>query len=428
MTAPSSDRVLERLGRLHPKLIDLSLGRIERLLAALGNPQDALPPVVHVAGTKGKGSTVAAMRACLEAAAYRVHTYISPHLVRYHERIRLAGQLIEEERLIALLEECERANRDAPITFFEITTAAAFLAFARTPADIVLLEVGLGGRLDATNVVRRPAVTAITPVSLDHQAFLGDTVAAIAGEKAGILKPGVTAVIAPQPREAAAVIEARAEAVSAPIYRAWHEWRCEGSGAGMRYEGERWRLDLPLPSLIGAHQVVNAGTALACLERLSGFDTPPEAIAEGLQHIDWPARLQLLCHGPLVDAVPPDWELWLDGGHNPLAGEILGDVAAGWRDRPLCLVVGMINTKDAAGFIAPLAKHARALWAVTIPGEKNALPAEAIAAAAASVGLPAQTADSVLAAIRDIPVDDGNGRILICGSLYFAGKVLAENG
>ena len=428
MSTPTSDRVLERLGRLHPKLIDLSLGRIERLLAALGNPQDALPPVVHVAGTKGKGSTVATMRACLEAAGYRVHAYISPHLVRFHERIRLAGQLIEEERLIALLEECERANRDAPITFFEITTAAAFLAFARTPADIVLLEVGLGGRLDATNVVRRPAVTAITPVSLDHQAFLGDTVAAIAGEKAGILKPGITAVIAPQSSEAAAVIEARAAAVSAPLYRAWHEWHCEISGDGMRYRGERWRLDLPLPSLMGAHQVVNAGTAVACLERLSAFDIPAEAIANGLRHIDWPARLQLLRRGPLVDAVPPDWELWLDGGHNPLAGEILGDVAAAWHDRPLYLVVGMMNTKDAAGFIAPLAKHARALWAVTIPGEKNALPAEAIADAAGSARLAARTADSVLAAIRDIPVHDGNGRVLICGSLYFAGKVLAENG
>ncbi len=428
MTAPTSDRVLERLGRLHPKLIDLSLGRVERLLTALGNPQDALPPVVHVAGTKGKGSTVATMRACIEAAGYRVHAYISPHLVRFHERIRVAGQLIDDEALTALLQECERANRDAPITFFEITTAAAFLAFSRAPADIVLLEVGLGGRLDATNVVRRPAVTAITPVSLDHQAFLGNTVAAIAGEKAGILKPGVTAVIARQPREAATVIEARADAVSAPLYRARHEWRCEVSGEGMRYKGERWHLDLPLPSLIGAHQVVNAGTAIACLEQLSGFDIAAEAIADGLHHIDWPARLQLLRRGPLVDAVPPDWELWLDGGHNPLAGEILGDVAAGWQDRPLYLVVGMMNTKDAAGFIAPLAKHAGALWAVTIPGEKNALPAEAIADAAGSAGLPAQTADSVLAAIRDIPAHDGNGRVLICGSLYFAGKVLAENG
>jgi dihydrofolate synthase / folylpolyglutamate synthase len=428
MTAPTSDRVLERLARLHPKLIDLSLGRIERLLAALGNPQDGLPPVVHVAGTKGKGSTVATMRACLEAAGYCVHAYTSPHLVRFHERIRLAGRLIDEEQLTSFLGECERANRDAPITFFEITTAAAFLAFARTPADIVLLEVGLGGRLDATNVVRRPAVTAITPVSLDHQAFLGDTVAAIAGEKAGILKPGVTAVIAPQPSEAAAAIRARAAAVSAPLYRAGHEWRCQHTGEGMRYAGERWRLDLPLPSLIGAHQIVNAGAAIACLEQLSGFDIPTRAIADGLRHIDWPARLQLLQRGPLVEAAPSDWELWLDGGHNPLAGEILGDVAAGWRDRPLYLVVGMMNTKDAAGFIAPLAKHARALWAVTIPGEKNALPAEAIAAAAGSVGLGAQTAESVLAAIRDIPMRDGNGRVLICGSLYFAGSVLAENG
>src|SRR5690348_10859423 len=240
MTTPTSDRVLDRLSRLHPKLIDLSLGRIERLLAALGNPQDKLPPVVHVAGTKGKGSTVATMRACLEAAGYRVHAYISPHLVRFHERIRLAGRLIDEEALIALLEECERANRDAPITFFEITTAAAFLAFARTPADIVLLEVGLGGRLDATNVVRRPAVTAIAPVSLDHQAFLGDTVAAIAGEKAGILKPGTVGVIAPQPGEAEAVIDARAAAIAAPLYRAGREWRCTDARAGMRYEGEHW--------------------------------------------------------------------------------------------------------------------------------------------------------------------------------------------
>jgi len=428
MTEPTSDRVLERLGRLHPKLIDLSLGRVERLLAALGNPQDDLPSVVHVAGTKGKGSTVATMRACLEAAGYRVHAYISPHLVHFHERIRLAGRLIEEDALIALLEECERANRDAPITFFEITTAAAFLAFARTPADIALLEVGLGGRLDATNVIQHPAATAITPVSLDHQALLGDTIAAIAGEKAGILKPGVKAVIAPQVDDAEAVIEARAAAVSAPLYRARHEWHCEGFGSGMRYEGERWQMELPLPSLLGAHQIVNAGTAIACLEQLAGFDMPRKAIVEGLRNIDWPARLQLLRRGPLVDALPQDWELWLDGGHNPLAGEILGDVAAGWHDRPLYLLVGMMNTKDAAGFIRPFAKHARALWAVTIPGEKNALPAEAIVGASASVGLPAKAMDSVLAAIHDISVHDGAARVLICGSLYFAGRVLAENG
>ena len=427
MTAQTSDRILERLGRLHPKLIDLSLGRVERLLAALGNPQNRLPPVVHVAGTKGKGSTVATMRACLEAAGYRVHAYISPHLVRFHERIQLAGRPIEEDALMVLLKECERANGDAPITFFEITTAAAFLAFARTPADIALLEVGLGGRLDATNVIRWPAVAAITPISFDHQAFLGDTIAAIAGEKAGILKPSVPAVIAPQPSEAETVIEARAAAVGAPLFRSGREWRCDRSAGGMRYTGERWDFDLPLPSLIGEHQIVNAGTAIACLERLAEFTVSREAIASGLRRIDWPARLQLLRHGPLIDAVPADWELWLDGGHNPAAGEVLADVAAGWHDRPLCLVVGMMNTKDAPGFIAPLAKHAQSLTAVTIPGEKNALPAEAIASAAASLGFPARTADSVLAAVEEIGRCGGKGRVLICGSLYFAGNVLTEN-
>jgi dihydrofolate synthase / folylpolyglutamate synthase len=428
VTGPTSDRILERLGRLHPKLIDLSLGRVERLLAALGNPQDRLPPVVHVAGTKGKGSTVAIMRSCLEAAGYQVHAYISPHLVHFRERIRLAGRLIEEEALIALLEECERANDEAPITFFEITTAAAFLTFVRTPADVVLLEVGLGGRLDATNVVKHPAVTAITPVSLDHQAFLGDTVAAIAREKAGILKPGVTAVIAPQPPEADAVIEARAAALAAPLYRSQREWRCHAARAGMRYAGERWEFDLPSPSLIGAHQIVNAGTAIACLERLAEFSITREAISKGLRQIDWPARLQLLRRGPLVEALPPDWEVWLDCGHNALAGEILGDVAAGWHDRPLYLVVGMINTKDAAGFIAPIAKYARELTAVTIPGEQNALPAEAIVAAANSAGMSAQAAGSVLDAVRRIGRQDGRARVLICGSLYLAGTVLAENG
>ena len=425
MTAETSDRVLERLGRLHPKLIDLSLGRIERLLAALGNPQDRLPPVVHVAGTKGKGSTVAMMRAFLEAAGYRAHVYTSPHLVRFHERIRVAGQLIDEEALIALLEECERANGDQPITFFEITTAAAFLAFVRTPADIALLEVGLGGRLDATNVVRRPAVTAITPVSLDHQAFLGDTVAAIAGEKAGILKPGAPAVIAAQSDNAEAVIEDRAAALGAPLFRSGHEWRCEAAGIGMRYAGEHWKLDLPLPSLIGAHQIVNAGTAIASLERLGGFSLTAEAIADGLRHIDWPARLQHLTRGALVDQLR-GWEVWLDGGHNPLAGQVLAEVVAGWVDRPLFLVVGMINTKDAAGFLAPLAPYTEMLVAVTIPGEKNALPADAIAAAAHSVGIAAHSASSIGESIRHL-AGHRSGRVLICGSLYFAGKVLAEN-
>jgi dihydrofolate synthase / folylpolyglutamate synthase len=424
----ATDRVLARLMQLHPKKIDLSLGRVERLLAALGNPEEQLPPVIHVAGTNGKGSTIATLRACLEAAGRRTHVYTSPHLVRFHERIRLAGELIDEDALLDVLEECERANSGAPITFFEVTTAAAFLAFSRTPADVVLLETGLGGRLDATNVVCRPAVVAITPVSLDHQAFLGDTVAAIAGEKAGILKPGIPAVIGPQPADAATVIAAQAAAIGAPLHRWEAEWRCDAAGDGMRYAGPRWRLDLPLPSLAGAHQIANAGTALACLE-LSGFELPPAALAAGLRHIEWPARLQRLSHGPLAAMLPQGWELWLDGGHNPAAGLVLADAAAGWRDRPLTLIVGMLNSKDAAGFLAPLAAQARALHAVTIPGEENSYPAPQIAAAAHSVGIPAAESLSVEAALRAIIAGhgDGRGRVLICGSLHLAGVVLADN-
>jgi dihydrofolate synthase/folylpolyglutamate synthase len=428
VTAAASDVVLARLTRLHPKLIDLSLGRIEGLLAALGNPQDRLPPVVHVAGTNGKGSTIATMRACLEAGGHRVHAYTSPHLVRFHERIRLAGELIVEDRLIELLEECERANGGAPITYFEITTAAAFLAFARAPADIVLLETGLGGRLDATNVIRHPAATAITPISLDHQAFLGDTIAAIAGEKAGILKPGSPAIIGPQPIEAAAVFDEHASRIGAPLYRFGREWRCAAEGGGMRYEGPRWRLDLPLPSLPGAHQVTNSGAAIACLEQLAGLPLSRDAIAQGLGRIDWPARLQRMSRGPLVEMLPEGWELWLDGGHNPGAGEVLAAAAASWRERPLYLIVGMLNTKDAAGFLKPLAAQVRALWAVTIPGEDNPLPAAAITASAGSVGLRAHEAPSAAAALHVITSGGGApARILICGSLHFAGTVLAGN-
>jgi dihydrofolate synthase/folylpolyglutamate synthase len=435
-TAPlpmASDRVLTRLMRLHPKKIDLTLGRVERLLAALGNPQHRLPPVIHVAGTNGKGSTVAMLRACLEAAGYRVHVYTSPHLVRFHERIRLAGKLIDEDALLAALDECERANGDAPITFFEITTAAAFLAFARIPADIVLLETGLGGRLDATNVIPHPAATAITPISLDHQAFLGDTIAAIAGEKAGILKSGAPAVIGPQTDEAATVIEARAVAIGAPLYRWRHDWRCEAAGDGMRYDGEKWRLDLPLSSLPGAHQIGNAGIALACLERLDGFSLPASAIAAGLRRTDWPARLQRLTNGPLAATLPSGWELWLDGGHNPGAGQVLAEAARGWHDQPLYLVVGMLNTKDASGFLTPLAPQTQALYALTIPGEENALPAGRIVETARALGIKAEETGSVEAALRII-IDRAGAtrgepaRVLICGSLHLAGVVLVENG
>ena len=422
-----SDRVLQRLMALHPKKIDLSLGRIERLLAVLGNPQDQLPPVVHVAGTNGKGSTVATLRACLEADGYRVHAYTSPHLVRFHERIRLAGKLIDEDALLALLEEYERANRGAPITFFEITTAAAFLAFTRTPADVVLLETGLGGRLDATNVIARPAATAITPISLDHQAFLGDTIAAIAGEKAGILKPGVPAIIGPQPEQAETVIEARAAAIGATLFRWDREWRCEPQGDCMRYVGTRWQLDLPLPSLPGRHQIANAGAAIACLEQMPQLSLAPTALGQGLRHIDWPARLQRLIHGPLSEMLPEGWELWLDGGHNPAAGEVIADAATGWHDRPLDLIVGMLNTKDASGFLRPLAPQVRTLYAVTIPGEENPHPASQIVASARSVGMTAHESEAVDEALRDSVHQPGPARILICGSLHFAGIVLADN-
>jgi dihydrofolate synthase/folylpolyglutamate synthase len=310
-----------------------------------------------------------------------------------------------------------------------------------------LLEVGLGGRLDATNVIARPAATAITPVSLDHQAFLGDRVAAIAGEKAGILKPGVPAIIGPQAEEAEAVIEARASEIAAPLYRSGIEWRCDlkplsrtageggggrrptpGEGGGMRYVGTRWELDLPLPSLPGMHQIANAGTAIACLEQMLQFSLSPAAIADGLRRIDWPARMQRLTRGPLVDALPQGWELWLDGGHNPAAGEVIADVINDWHDRPLDLIVGMLKTKDASGFLRPLAPHAPTLYAVTIPGEENPHPATEIVKSARSVGISAHEAESVESALRELVQQPGPARVLICGSLHFAGVVLAENG
>ncbi|WP_448192799.1 bifunctional folylpolyglutamate synthase/dihydrofolate synthase [Azospirillum sp. sgz301742] len=422
-----SDPVLKRLTALHPKIIDLSLGRIHRLLAALGDPHTRLPPVVHVAGTNGKGSTIAFLRAMLEAAGLRVHVYTSPHLVHFHERVRLAGTLITDDHLTALLEECEAANADAPITFFEVTTAAAFLAFARTPADVVLLETGLGGRLDATNVIDRPAVTAITRVSYDHRQFLGDTLSAIAFEKAGILKPGVPAILAPQPDpEAAGALAERAAEVGAPL----HPWCVEPLPVGFRFESAKRRLELPPPGLTGAHQIVNAGVALACLDHLP-VRVDDAAAARGLANARWPARLQRLSRGPLVEDLPAGWELWLDGGHNDSAGEVLAVQAAAWAaqdGRPLDLVFGMLASKEPAEFLGPLAPHIRRLRAVAIPGEEASLSAEAAAAAARAVGItdavPAADTAAALASLSGAEP----GRALICGSLYLAGTVLAENG
>jgi dihydrofolate synthase / folylpolyglutamate synthase len=395
-----------------------------RLLAALGNPQQRLPPVIHVAGTNGKGSTIAFLRACLEAAGKRVHVYTSPHLVRFAERIRLAGRLITEDDLSALLEECERANDGVPITFFEITTAAAFLAFARVPADVVLLEVGLGGRFDATNVIT-PRVAAITPVSLDHQHFLGDTVAKIAFEKAGILKPGVPAVIARQTAEGAAVIDARAQDIGAVLYRQGREWdaapRADG---GLAYRG-RAALDLPAPGLRGPHQYDNAGTALACLECLAESAVPPVALADGLRDVEWPARMQRLGKGALARLMPASTELWLDGGHNAAGGAALGEVAKGWRERPLNLVFGMLNTHDAEGFLRPLAPYTTRLAAIAIPGEQNTLSADEAVAAAQRAGIKAAPHTSIAEAVAAAAAPQS--RVLICGSLYLAGRVLAEN-
>ena len=385
--------------------------------------------MIHVAGTNGKGSTVATLRACLEAAGYRVHVYTSPHLVRFAERIRTAGALIEDDRLSACLEECEHANADAPITLFEITTAAAFLAFSRTPADVTLLEVGLGGRFDATNVVRDPLSTILTPISLDHQRFLGDTLAAIAFEKAGILKPGVAGVVGPQPPEVAEVIERRAAETGSPLCRHGKDWCAEPTPSGMRYEGTPWRLDLPAPSLIGRHQIDNAGAAIACLEGLEkALPVDTAAIARGLRRIEWPARLQPLTRGPLASLLAQGSELWLDGGHNQAGGEVLAQQAQTWRDRPLHLVFGMLNTHDARGFLKALASYAADVGTVAIPGEAKSLGAEEAAMAARAAGLAAESYASVGDAVRAAAAKPGPSRILICGSLYLAGTVLAENG
>lgn len=424
-----ADPVLDRLKGLHPKIIDLSLERMERLLAALGHPERQLPPVVHVAGTNGKGSTLAFLRAILEAAGLRVHVYTSPHLVRFNERIRLAGQLIPDDRLAALLEDVESANAGQPITFFEVTTAAAFLAFAREQADVVLLETGLGGRLDATNVVDRPAVTAITRISYDHRQYLGETLSAIAGEKAGIMRSGVPVLWAHQPdEEAAACLIGKAAEIGALV----QSWHVIPGADGFRFESDHRKLDLPVPGLPGAHQIGNAGLAIACLDHLP-FTISSDAVVRGLQTVEWPARLQKLTRGPLADSLPPGWQLWLDGGHNDSAGEVLAVQAARWTagdGLPLLMIHGMLTTKTPEEFLGPLACHVSAYRAVAIPGEPASFTAEDAAAAARNAGMPdpKPSADVTGALAELIAAHSGPARVLICGSLYLAGTVLADNG
>lgn len=400
-----------------------------RLLAGLGHPERALPPVVHAAGTNGKGSTLAFLRAMLEAAGYRVHVHTSPHLVRFNERIRLAGRLIDDEALAALLLECEAVNGGAPITFFEITTAAALLAFSRVPADVVLLETGLGGRLDATNVIAAPLLTIITPVSLDHQAYLGETVSEIAAEKAGILKPGVPCIVADQERGGARVIAARARELGAPLVREGEEWFVQSTPTGIAYREGHWRLDLPLPNLVGGHQIRNAGLAVAAAMRLKGLPVPEAALARGTASAEWPARLQRLVRGPLVEHLPPGFELWLDGAHNPAGAKVLAQQARKWRGVPLHLVFGMLAGRNPASFFKPLVGRVGRIATVAIPGEAASLPAEESAEAAGALLMDAHPAAGLAEAVRDLTTHaPGPARILVCGSLYLAGAVLRENG
>ena len=417
-----SDIILERMMALHPKVIDLTLDRMWRLLDALGNPQDRLPPVIHIAGTNGKGSTQAMIRAGLEASGAKVHAYTSPHLARFHERIRLAGTLITEQALTETLDRCYVANDGADITYFEITTCAALLAFAETPADFTLLEVGLGGRLDATNVMT-PKLSIITPVDLDHQKFLGETLPEIAGEKAGIIKRGIPCIIGPQQDDAMDVIERTAMRIGAPLFAYSQHFHATEENERLIYQDETSLLDLPLPSLPGPHQIQNAGAVLAALRHLGADELACEA---AMTQASWPARMQRLTQGRFVDQAGTA-EVWLDGGHNPAAANAIAATLARLPKRPTHLICGMLNTKDVAGFMKPLSGLAASLTACSIPGEKNTLPAEMTAAAAKDAGLSATTADTVEMAIDAIIATEPNARILICGSLYFAGHFIREN-
>jgi dihydrofolate synthase/folylpolyglutamate synthase len=428
VTSFSSDLILERLRALHPRAIDLSLARIERLLAALGHPEQQLAPVVHIAGTNGKGSTLAMLDAMLQQGGRRVQRYISPHLVHFNERFLFDGRPIAEAELAAVLEHCERVNLGLSITEFEITTAAAFLAFARHPADLLLIETGLGGRLDATNVIARPRLTALAPISLDHQSFLGEQLAQIAFEKAGILKPAVPCIVGPQPAEALAVTLARAAEIGVPLQIHGRDWLARRAGDRLIVETGGRILDLPLPVLAGAHQIDNAGLAVVCALALGDLAPGRDAIAAGLRSASWPARLQRLTRGPLVERLPDGSALWLDGGHNPAAACALADGLKNHDPRPWHLIVGMLRTKDHRGFLAPLAPLARQVRTVPVPDEPASWDFSAAAAWLRESGIdatPAASVDAALAALAD--AEPRPCRVLICGSLYLAGHVLRDN-
>lgn len=427
-----SDAILMRLLELHPKIIDLSLERMWRILERLDNPQKELPPVIHIAGTNGKGSTLAITRAIMEAAGLKVHCYTSPHLVKFHERIRVAGELISEHDLSALLEECEVANGSDPITFFEITTAAAFLAFSRTPADYLILEVGLGGRLDATNVIDHPAISVITSIGLDHQQYLGDTIEEIAREKAGILKRGTIGIVGAQSVEVHDEVERVAEKIGAHLKIANQDWQSYTQYGRLVFQDEDGLLDLPLPALQGPHQIDNAGNAIAAIRALKDARINDAAIEAGLLNVTWPARMQRLTNGHLNELVPLEAELWLDGGHNWPAGVVLAQTLKDLNfkhPKPLIMIWGMLNTKHPGAFIANFKGVAEHVIAISIPGELNTIVANELALIAKQNGVASSSAPSLEKALEQAAVLHPAPRIVICGSLYLAGHVLAaQNG
>lgn len=433
----SYDDILARLASLHPKRIDLTLDRMWRILDRLDHPERRIPPVIHVAGTNGKGSTVAFLRAILEAAGLRVHTYTSPHLVRFNERFRLGemggGMLVSDAQLRDAFDHCERVNAGEPITIFEIETAAAFHLFAEHPADIVLLEVGLGGRLDATNVIEAPLASVITSIGMDHIEFLGDTLAKIAAEKAGVIKKGVPVILAEQQPDAEAVIGQVAKRLRAPLHAATQDWHVNVERGRLVYSDERGLLDLSAPRLFGRHQFDNAGLAIAALRAIGSLKLEPSAFEQGIARAEWPARMQRLTSGALVASAPRDAEIWLDGGHNPDGGRVIAAALGDLEERvsrPLVVIAGMMGNKDAAGFLANFAGLTRHIVAVKIPDQDNAMKPDVLADAARQLGMRVEIAASVGAALKSVArlAYEVPPRILVTGSLYLAGHVLAENG
>jgi dihydrofolate synthase/folylpolyglutamate synthase len=427
----TSEEIIERLMMLHDQYIDMGLTRILRLLEALGRPQDKLPPVIHIAGTNGKGSTLATLKAIFEASGKSIHCFVSPHLVHYHERIVLQGKPISENFLIENLLEIEKVNAGQDITHFELTTAVAFLAYSRVSADVLLLEVGLGGRQDSTNVVDHPALAVITPVALDHQQFLGNDIATIAADKSGIMKRGTPAVIGPQSDEGLGAIRSEAEKLGVEPSFNGQDWTVFEEHGRMVYQDTRGLLDLPLPSLLGRHQISNAGTAIAAIRALEDTLIPDPNYEDGIKNTTWPARFERLTAGPLIEMAGKDAELWLDGGHNPHAAEALAEALATLEEnnpRPLYLVMAMMARKDAAGFLGAFSGLAKQVSTLVVPGEDNTWAAEDLAGVAREVGLAAAAMPDLETALQDVAAREKTPRILICGSLYLAGHALRLNG